>query len=62
MSRRDFLAQGFCAGMGTVLGGSVLSMFANPKAAHAALSSDLELADPCLPSDLQTIFRVTGVN
>ena len=42
MTRRDFLAQGFCAGMGTVLGGSVLSLFGNPRQAHAALSSDLE--------------------
>ena len=42
MTRRDFLAQGFCAGMGTVLGGSIFSLFANPNKAHAALSSDLE--------------------
>ncbi|MGS2723072.1 hypothetical protein ACVBEJ_04950 [Porticoccus sp. GXU_MW_L64] len=40
VTRRDFLAQGFCAGAGTVLGGSVLSMFANPRKAHA-LSQDL---------------------
>jgi len=42
VTRRDFLAQGFRAGMATVLGGSVFSMFANPRNAHAALSSDLE--------------------
>ncbi|WP_444918492.1 hypothetical protein [Microbulbifer sp. JMSA003] len=42
VTRRDFLAQGFRAGMGTVLGGSVFSLFANPRSAHAALSSDLE--------------------
>lgn len=42
MSRRDFIAQGFCAGAGTVLGGSVLSLFANPKQAFAELSPDLE--------------------
>ncbi|GAA5442978.1 hypothetical protein Misp06_01154 [Microbulbifer sp. NBRC 101763] len=42
VTRRDFLAQGFRAGMATVLGGSVFSMFANPHNAHAALSSDLE--------------------
>ncbi|MDM3872169.1 general secretion pathway protein GspF [Porticoccus sp. W117] len=40
VTRRDFLAQGFCAGAGTVLGGSVLSMFASPRKAHA-LSQDL---------------------
>ncbi|WP_444910727.1 hypothetical protein [Microbulbifer sp. TRSA005] len=42
VTRRDFLAQGFRAGMATVLGGSVFSMFANPHNAHAALSADLE--------------------
>ncbi|WP_295800858.1 general secretion pathway protein GspF [uncultured Microbulbifer sp.] len=42
VSRRDFLGQGFRAGMATVLGGSVFSLFANPRMAHAALSSDLE--------------------
>ncbi|MEP2650679.1 MAG: hypothetical protein ABJH06_01675 [Paraglaciecola sp.] len=42
ITRRDFIAQGFMAGMGTVLGGSALSLFAAPNKAHAALSSDLE--------------------
>ncbi|MFT2089962.1 hypothetical protein [Paraglaciecola sp. 2405UD69-4] len=42
MTRRDFIAQGFMAGVGTVLSGSALSLFANPRKAHAALSSDLE--------------------
>ena len=42
MSRRDFLGQGFRAGMATVLGGSIFSLFANPRSAQAALSSDLE--------------------
>lgn len=42
VSRRDFLGQGFRAGMATVLGGSVFSLFANPRSAQAALSSDLE--------------------
>ncbi|WP_444928880.1 hypothetical protein ACJJIF_13550 [Microbulbifer sp. SSSA002] len=42
VTRRDFLAQGFRAGMATVLGGSVFSLFADPRSAHAALSSDLE--------------------
>ncbi len=40
-TRREFVAQGFQAGLGTLLGGSVFSLFANPRAAHAALSSDL---------------------
>ena len=42
VSRRDFLGQGFRAGLATVLGGSVFSLFANPQRAHAALSPDLE--------------------
>lgn len=42
VTRRDFIAQGFMAGMGTVLSGSVFSLFANPGKAHATLSSDLE--------------------
>ena len=42
VSRRDFLRQGLISGMGLTLGGSVLSLFANPRAAHAALSSDLQ--------------------
>ncbi len=40
ITRRDFIAQGFCAGLGSVVGGSVLSLFANPRKAHA-LSQDL---------------------
>nr|WP_010131938.1 twin-arginine translocation pathway signal protein [Microbulbifer agarilyticus] len=42
VSRRDFLGQGFRAGMATVLGGSVFSLFANPAQAEVSLSSDLE--------------------
>lgn len=42
ITRRDFIAQGFRAGLGVVLGGSIFSLFANPRAAYAALSSDLE--------------------
>ncbi|WP_226664437.1 general secretion pathway protein GspF [Microbulbifer aggregans] len=42
VSRRDFIGQGFRAGMATVLGGSVCSLFSNPLAAQTALSDDLE--------------------
>jgi hypothetical protein len=42
MTRRDFIAQGFRAGLGVALGGSIFSLFANPRTAYAALSSDLE--------------------
>jgi hypothetical protein len=42
ITRRDFISQGFRAGLGVVLGGSIFSLFTNPRAAYAALSSDLE--------------------
>lgn len=43
MTRRDFIARGLRAGMGVAFGTSVLSLFADPRAAWAALSPDLEL-------------------
>lgn len=42
VTRREFLAQGMCAGAGLLAGASALSLFANPRKAHASLSSDLE--------------------
>ncbi len=42
VNRRDFLRQGFISGAGMVMGGSIFSLFANPRAAQAALSSDLD--------------------
>ena len=41
VTRREFIAQGFTAGMGTVVGGSLFSLFANPREAYA-LSPDLQ--------------------
>lgn len=41
-TRRDLIAQGFNAGVGTVLGGSIFSMFANPRAAYAELAGDIQ--------------------
>jgi len=41
VTRRDFLAQGFISGTGIALGGSLFSLFANPRLAQAELSSDL---------------------
>ncbi len=41
VTRRDFLRQGFITGTGVTLGGSLFSLFANPRAAQAALSPDL---------------------
>ena len=42
VTRRDFIAQGFGSGLATVLAPTVFSLFANPRAATAALSPDLE--------------------
>jgi hypothetical protein len=43
VTRRQFIAQGLMAGTGTVIGPTVFGLFANPRAAEAALSADLEL-------------------
>ena len=42
ITRRQLISQGFMAGTATVLGGGILSLFANPRAAYAALAPDLE--------------------
>jgi hypothetical protein len=42
VTRRDFLAQGLMAGMGTVVAPTVFGLFANPRQAMAALSPDLQ--------------------
>ena len=42
VTRRDFLQQGFITGAGLTVGGSLFSLFANPRAAYADLSSDLQ--------------------
>lgn len=41
VTRRELISQGFKAGLGTVIGGGLFSLFGNPRAAHAALSGDL---------------------
>jgi hypothetical protein len=42
VSRRDFIRQGLVAGTGVTLGGGVLSLFTNPREAHAALAQDIQ--------------------
>lgn len=44
VSRREFISQGFMTGMGTAIGGSLFSLFANPRSAFAALSGDIDLS------------------
>ncbi len=42
VTRRQFVSQGFVAGAATVIAPTLFSLFANPRAAQAALSPDLE--------------------
>ncbi len=42
LTRREFLGQGLVAGLGMVTGPTLFSLFASPRQAAAALSSDLE--------------------
>ena len=47
-TRREVISQGLMAGSATLFGASVFSLFANPRQAAAALSSDLEnLKESC---------------
>ncbi|MGD2167773.1 MAG: general secretion pathway protein GspF [Gammaproteobacteria bacterium] len=41
MTRRELIGQGFLGGSATVLGGSVLGLFSNPRQAYATLADDL---------------------
>lgn len=48
MNRREFIARGLLRGAGVVSSFGVMSLFSNPRAAHAALAPDLEaLKAPC---------------
>jgi hypothetical protein len=48
VSRRDFIAQGFAKGGAVVLGPTLFGLFADPRAARAALSQDIQdLANSC---------------
>jgi hypothetical protein len=42
ITRRQLLSQGFVAGTGSLMGAGAMSLFANPRAAYAALSPDLQ--------------------
>ncbi len=42
VTRRQFISQGFVSGAATVIAPTVFGLFANPRAAQAALSPDLE--------------------
>jgi hypothetical protein len=46
-TRRDFIAQGFQAGLGTVVGTSMFSLFASPREAMALSPDIANLLSPC---------------
>ncbi|HMB74615.1 MAG TPA: hypothetical protein VKQ06_13660 [Gammaproteobacteria bacterium] len=46
MTRRELIGQGFLGGSATILGGSVLGLFANPRQAYAQLAADLRGLTP----------------
>jgi len=58
VTRRDFLAQGLTAGLGTVVAPTVLGLFANPRQAMAALSSDLEALRASCGIDVQGAGKI----
>ncbi len=58
MSRRDFISQGLAAGMGTVVAPTVFSLFANPQAARAALSPDLQQLRSSCGIDVQGAGKI----
>ena len=55
VSRRDFIRQGFMTGAAVVTTGGVFSLFANPRSAYAAVSSDLE----ALKDDINTRANIS---
>lgn len=53
LTRREFIAQGFARGGTVLLGSGIFGLFANPRAARAALSPDIQaLLGPCGVSTL----------
>jgi hypothetical protein len=58
VSRRDFIAQGLAAGMGTVVAPTIFSLFANPRAAMAALSPDLQALRSSCGIDVQGAGKI----
>lgn len=57
-TRREFIAQGFCRGGALVAGSSLLSLLAQPRAARAALSSDMELLKASCGIDSQGAGKI----
>ena len=58
VTRRDFIAQGFGSGLVTIAAPSVLGLFADPRAAHAALSPDLQALKASCGIDVQGAGKI----
>ncbi len=58
VTRRDFLAQGFGTGVATIAAPTVFSLFANPRAAMAALSPDIEALKGSCGIDVQGAGKI----
>jgi hypothetical protein len=61
VTRREFIRQGFMSGSAVALTGGVYSLFANPHAAMAAISPDLDalatgMGSPCVLGGTQTMI------
>src|SRR5512140_223360 len=58
VSRRDFVAQGLRAGLGTVVAPTIFSLFADPRAAMAALAPDLQALKTSCGIDVQGAGKI----
>ena len=58
VTRRDFIAQGFGSGLVTIAAPSVLGLFADPRAAQAALSPDLQALKSSCGIDVQGAGKI----
>ena len=58
VTRRDFLAQGFGAGLATIAAPGIFSLFASPRSAMAALSPDIEALKTTCGIDVQGAGKI----
>jgi hypothetical protein len=58
VSRRDFISQGLTSGLGTVIAPTIFSLFADPRAAMAALSPDLQTLRTSCGIDVQGAGKI----
>ncbi len=58
VTRRDFLSQGFGTGLATIATPGIFSLFANPRAAMAALSPDIQALKTTCGIDVQGAGKI----